>query len=72
MNSTRMNKSMLVLTVITNIFIPLTFIVGIYGMNFQNMPELNWKYGYFLVLLIMAIIAIEMFLWFKRRGWFDV
>ncbi len=70
--STRMNKNMMVLTVITSIFIPLTFIVGIYGMNFQNMPELNSKYGYFVTLLIMAIIAIEMFLWFKRKGWFDV
>lgn len=71
-NSTRMNKNMMVLTVITSIFIPLTFIVGVYGMNFQNMPELNSKYGYFVILLIMAIIAIEMFLWFKRKGWFDV
>ena len=70
-NSTRMNKNMMVLTVITTIFIPLTFIVGIYGMNFQNMPELTWKYGYFVVLLIMAIIAAEMFFWFKRKGWFD-
>ena len=72
MNSTRMNKNMMVLTVITSIFIPLTFIAGVYGMNFQNMPELSSKYGYFVVLLIMAIIAIEMFLWFKRKGWFDV
>ena len=71
-NSSRMNKNMMVLTVITTIFIPLTFIVGIYGMNFQNMPELNWKYGYFIVLLIMAIIATQMFLWFKRKGWFDM
>ena len=72
MNSTRMNKNMMVLTVITSIFIPLTFIVGVYGMNFQNMPELNSKYGYFVVLLIMVVIAVEMFLWFKRKGWFDV
>ena len=70
-NSTRMNRNMMVLTVITTIFIPLTFIVGVYGMNFQNMPELSWKYGYFGVLLIMSIIAIVMFLWFKRKGWFD-
>ena len=41
-------------------------------MNFHYMPELTFKYGYFIILLIMAIIAIEMFLWFKRRGWFDV
>lgn len=71
-NSSRMNKNMMVLTVITTIFIPLTFIVGIYGMNFENMPELTWKYGYFAALLIMAIIAAEMFLWFKRKGWFDI
>lgn len=72
MNSTRMNKNMMVLTVITSIFIPLTFIVGVYGMNFQNMPELSSKYGYFVVLLIMAVIAAEMVLWFKRKGWFDM
>ncbi|MBU3132631.1 magnesium/cobalt transporter CorA [Clostridium gasigenes] len=71
-NSIRMNKHTMVLTVITTIFIPLTFIVGVYGMNFQNMPEISSKYGYFIVLLIMAIIAITMFSWFKRKGWFDV
>jgi magnesium transporter len=71
-NSSRMNKNMMVLTVITTIFIPLTFIAGVYGMNFENMPELTWKYGYFGVLLIMVIIAAEMFLWFKRKGWFDI
>ncbi|MGV8981196.1 magnesium/cobalt transporter CorA [Clostridium sp.] len=71
-NSSRMNKHMMVLTVISSIFIPLTFIVGVYGMNFEIMPELTWKYGYLVILLIMAIIAIEMFLWFKRKGWFDI
>ena len=71
-NSSRMNKNMMILTVMTTIFIPLTFIAGVYGMNFENMPELTWKYGYFGVLLVMAIIALEMFLWFKRKGWFDV
>jgi magnesium transporter len=71
-NSTRMNKNMMVLTVMTSIFIPLTFIVGVYGMNFKYMPELEWKYGYFIVLLFMAVIATEMFLWFKRKGWFDI
>ena len=71
-NSTRMNKNMMVLTVISSIFIPLTFIVGIYGMNFEIMPELTWKYGYFVVMAIMAIIAIQMFLWFKRKGWFNM
>jgi magnesium Mg(2+) and cobalt Co(2+) transport protein (corA) len=70
-NSTRMNRNMMVLTVITTIFIPLTFIVGVYGMNFQYMPELSWKYGYFAVIIAMASIAVVMFLWFKRKGWFD-
>ena len=70
-NSNRMNTNMMVLTVITTIFIPLTFVVGIYGMNFEYMPELNWKYGYFMVLGIMTFIGVLMFLWFKRKGWFD-
>lgn len=71
-NSSRMNKHMMVLTVMTSIFIPLTFIVGVYGMNFKYMPELDLKYGYLVVWLFMIIIAIEMFLWFKRKGWFDI
>ena len=71
-NSSRMNKHMMVLTVMTSIFIPLTFIVGVYGMNFKYMPALEWKYGYHTVWLFMVIIAIEMFLWFKRKGWFDI
>jgi magnesium transporter len=62
---------MMVLTVITSIFIPLTFVAGIYGMNFEYMPELTWEYGYFIVLGIMTCIGISMFLWFKRKGWFD-
>jgi len=70
-NSNRMNTNMMVLTVITTIFIPLTFIAGIYGMNFEYMPELKWKFGYFLALGIMTGIGILMFLWFKRKGWFD-
>lgn len=70
-NSNRMNTNMMVLTVITTIFIPLTFLAGVYGMNFENMPELKWDYGYFLALGIMAFIGISMFLWFKRKGWFD-
>ncbi|MCO1601875.1 magnesium/cobalt transporter CorA [Desulfosporosinus nitroreducens] len=71
MNSNWMNKNMMVLTVITTIFIPLNFVAGIYGMNFVNMPELNWKYGYFIVLGVMIGIGISMFLWFKRKGWFN-
>lgn len=71
-NANRMNAIMMLLTIITSIFIPLTFIAGIYGMNFTYMPELEWRYGYFLVLSIMGIIALIMALWFKRRGWFDI
>lgn len=70
-NTNRMNTHMVVLTVITTIFIPLTFIVGIYGMNFKYMPELEWRYGYFLILFIMLLLGIGMALWFKRKGWFD-
>jgi magnesium transporter len=71
-NSSRMNKHMMVLTVMTSIFIPLTFIVGVYGMNFKYMPALDFKYGYHTVWLFMVIIAIAMFLWFRRKGWFDM
>ena len=56
-NSNNMNTTMMTLTVITTIFMPLTFIVGLYGMNFEYMPELSWRYGYFFVLGIMLVIA---------------
>lgn len=72
LNSHKMNKIMMLLTVVTTIFIPLTFIVGVYGMNFKYMPELESKYGYFIVLGIMLFIAVFMFTWFKRKGWFDI
>lgn len=70
-NTNRMNTHMMILTVITTIFIPLTFIAGIYGMNFKYMPELKWRYGYFIILAVMTGIAIVMYFWFKRKGWFD-
>ncbi|SDZ20493.1 magnesium/cobalt transporter CorA [Thermoactinomyces sp. DSM 45892] len=70
-NSNRMNTVMMTLTVITTIFMPLTFIAGIYGMNFHNMPELKWQYGYFIVLGVMAILGFTMYLLFKKKGWFD-
>lgn len=70
-NSNRMNANMMVLTVITTIFIPLTFIAGVYGMNFEYMPELKWRYGYYIVLAVMGLLAFLMFLWFKIKGWFD-
>ncbi|MBD2703199.1 magnesium/cobalt transporter CorA [Spirosoma sp. BT702] len=67
--SNRMNSVMKTLTIISSIFIPLTFIVGVYGMNFDNMPELREPHGYFGVLIIMAIIAVGEIIYFKRRGW---
>ncbi|MVP00540.1 magnesium/cobalt transporter CorA [Paenibacillus lutrae] len=71
LNSYRMNNIMKTLTVITTIFMPLTFMAGIYGMNFDNMPELHWQSGYFIVLGVMLAVAAMMFYWFKRKGWFD-
>lgn len=70
LNSYQTNNLMTILTIIASIFTPLTFIAGVYGMNFINMPELNWQYGYFIVLGLMGSIATLMFLWFKRGGWF--
>jgi len=69
-NSHQTNHVMKVLTIITSVFSPLTFVAGIYGMNFEHMPELTWRYGYFLILGIMVIISIFMFLWFKKKKWF--
>ena len=65
----RMGQVMKLLTVISTIFIPLTFIVGIYGMNFRHMPELEWHYGYFIVMGGMSVIAILMLIWFRRKRW---
>lgn len=70
LNSNRMNIIMMTLTLFTTIFMPLTFIVGLYGMNFEYMPELKWKYGYFMVLGIMLVISLIMYGLFKRKGWF--
>jgi len=67
--SNRMNAVMKVLTIIATIFIPLTFVAGIYGMNFKYMPELGWKWGYFIVLVIMAAVAVVMLIYFKRKKW---
>jgi len=69
-NSQRMNRVIIILTVITTIFMPLTFVAGIYGMNFEYMPELHWRYGYYLILALMGVIAGAMILWFRRRSWF--
>ncbi|HJV36791.1 magnesium/cobalt transporter CorA [Geomonas sp.] len=67
--SNRLNEVMKVLTIIATIFMPLSFIVGWYGMNFKNMPEYDWRYSYPTVLLIMAGIAVGMLVYFKRKGW---
>lgn len=67
--SHRMNNVMKVLTIIATIFIPLTFIAGIYGMNFENMPELHWENGYFIVLAVMAVMTIGMLAYFKKLRW---
>ena len=69
LNSNAMNEVVKTLTIISTIFIPLTFIVGLYGMNFKNMPELQWEYSYFVVLGSMAIITLSMLLFFKRKAW---
>lgn len=69
-NSNRMNSIMMTLTVITTIFMPLTFIAGVYGMNFTYMPELHWRHGYFIALGVMACISAAMFIFFWRKGWF--
>ena len=67
--SNRLNEIMKVLTIFSAIMLPLTFIAGIYGMNFDHMPELHSKYGYVAVLGLMMIIAVGMLLFFRRRGW---
>ena len=67
--SNRMNEVMKVLTIIGTIFIPLTFIAGIYGMNFENMPELKWAWGYFGLLGFMAALGLTMLGIFKKRKW---
>ena len=63
------NNVMQLLTIISTIFIPLTFIAGVYGMNFENMPELSWKYSYFVIWGLMLLIFIVMLIYFKRKKW---
>ena len=67
--SNRMNAVMKVLTIIATMFIPLTFVAGIYGMNFKYMPELEWKWGYLTVWIVMVIIGICMLIYFRRKKW---
>jgi len=67
--SNKMNEVMKVLTIIATIFIPLTFIVGVYGMNFRFMPELEWRWGYIIIWTIMIVVAVFMIFYFKRKRW---
>lgn len=67
--SNDMNKVMKVLAIISTIFMPLSFLAGLYGMNFKYIPELNWRYGYFILLGIMGVLVIMMFLIFKKKKW---
>jgi magnesium transporter len=67
--SNRLNSVMKVLTIIATIFMPLTFIAGIYGMNFKYMPELEWRWGYPVVWLMVMIIGISMLIYFKKKKW---
>lgn len=67
----RTNKRLATLTVLSAVFLPLTLIAGIEGMNFESMPELKWAYGYFMTLGLMALIAIALVFLFWRKGWFD-
>ncbi len=67
--STKMNEVMKLLTIIATIFIPITFVVGLYGMNFHYMPELGWKWGYFAVLGLMLCVVVFMLICFKRKNW---
>ncbi|MCE4995718.1 magnesium/cobalt transporter CorA [Staphylococcus xylosus] len=69
-NSFKMNSIMQVLTLVSVVFLPLTLITGIYGMNFTNMPELKWHYGYYIVLTIMLAISISCIVYFKKEKWF--
>jgi len=68
--STKLNEIMRVLTIISVIFIPITFIVGVYGTNFENVPELHWHHGYFIMWAVMVLTTLGMLWFFKRKKWF--
>jgi len=70
LKSDRMNEIMKTLTLVSTIFMPLTFIVGVYGMNFKIIPELDWNYGYLYVWLLMLVVGVLMWLFFKKKRWF--
>jgi magnesium transporter len=68
----RMNQVMRLLTAVTSVFIPLSFVTGLYGMNFQHMPELEWRYGYFAVLGVLLLLSFLILRWLRRQGWIRV
>jgi magnesium transporter len=67
--SNRLNQIMKTLTIFTAFFMPLTFIAGVYGMNFKFMPEITWQWGYPATLGLMAAVAVGMTIYFRRKGW---
>jgi magnesium transporter len=67
--SARSNDTMKVLTIIGTIFIPLTFLAGVYGMNFHQLPELGWRWGYAMFWVVCVAVVAGMVGWFRRRGW---
>ena len=67
--SNKMNEVMKMLTIIATLFIPLTFIAGVYGMNFHFMPELGWRWGYFAVWGVILAVGISMVIYFKKKKW---
>lgn len=69
-NDLKMNNIMKQLTIVATLFIPLTFLVGVWGMNFTNMPELNWKYGYIMAWVIMFIVGVVIYIYFRRKKWY--
>lgn len=70
-SNARLNQVIKILTVISTIFLPLTFIVGVYGMNFDNMPELRWEYGYYAIMAFMTALGLSMFFFMRKRGWLE-
>jgi magnesium transporter len=68
-SSNRLNEVMKMLTIIATVFMPLTFLAGVYGMNFEHMPELKWQYGYYMLWGVMITIALTMLAYFRRRKW---
>ena len=64
-----MNAVMKVLTIIATIFMPLTFLAGVYGMNFKYLPELEWRFGYPVFWIVMLVITVTMLIFFKKKNW---